>query len=219
MARAMPHAEPVKSPPPRRLTVIRGFGSTPPPTPVRRPAVSNAQLGILVFIAFEAMTFLGLITAYLVSRAGSFAWPPPDLPQLPVAVTAVNTGVLLLSAFTMWRATRAVRAGSQDGLRAALFATAILGSTFLIVQGTEWVRLLHRGLTLSSSLYGATFYILIGLHALHVIGAVTWLLAVLVLARRGRFTAKGHVGVTVCATYWYFVCALWGVLFGVVYLY
>ena len=218
MAGAVQHAEPIKGPPPRRLTVIRGFGGGPPPPQPVRPVISNAQLGILVFIAFETMTFLGLIIAYLVTRAGSFAWPPPHLPRLPVAVTAVNTAVLLFSGYTMHGGARAIRAGRQHGLRLALAVTAILGGAFLLVQGTEWVRLLRQGLTLTSSLYGATFYILIGLHALHVVGAVTWLLIVLILARRGHFTAKQHVGVTVCATYWYFVCGLWVVLFGVVYL-
>jgi len=219
MARAAQHVEPIKDPRPRSLTVIHGFGGGPPGTVARQPVIHNLQIGVLVFIAFEIMAFSGLITAYLVLRAGSFAWPPPDLPRLPVAVTWVNTSVLLFSAYTMWRALKAIRVGSQSGLRSALLVTAVLGSIFLIVQGTEWVQLVHRGLTLSSSVYGATFYTLIGLHGLHVVGAVVWLLAVLGLAYRARFTAKAHVGVTVCAMYWYFVCGLWVVLFPLVYLY
>ena len=219
MARAVMEAEPIKGSPPRRLTVVRGFGGGPrPPHAVQAP-INNLQIGVLVFIAFETMVFAGLVTAYLVLRAGSFAWPPPNLPRLPIAVTWVNTGVLLFSAFTMRRATAAIRAGSRAGLRSALMATAILGVGFLAVQGTEWVRLIHRGLTLSSSVYGATFYTLIGLHALHVVGAVGWLLGVLLLVYRGRFSAMAHAGVSACATYWFFVCGLWVVLFGLVYLY
>jgi cytochrome c oxidase subunit 3 len=99
-----------------------------------------------------------------------------------------------------------------------LTATAALGSIFVIVQGYEWMGLIGHGLTLASSNYGATFYTLIGLHALHVVGAVAWLLAVLAGAWRGRYSARRHVAVQVCGTYWYFVSGLWLVLFGVVYL-
>ncbi len=104
-------------------------------------------------------------------------------------------------------------------MRAALSATGIAGSLFLLVQGTEWVRLIGQGLTLSSGSYGGTFYTLIGLHALHVVAAVVWLGAVLGQAWRGDFSAKRRAGVALCAMYWYFVCALWLVLFPMVYLY
>lgn len=202
----------------RRRVVRRGFGDGPPPTDIRQPPVSNGQLAILIFIAFETMIFAGLVTAYWVLRANSFTWPPPDLPRLPLAVTWVNTAMLLVSAYTMWRAAVASRADNQEGLRTALLATVVLGVGFLAVQGSEWARLVGQGLRLSSGTYGATFYTLIGLHALHVVGAVVWLVAVFAIAQRRGFTGKGDFGVTLCATYWYFVCALWVVLFGMVYL-
>jgi cytochrome c oxidase subunit 3 len=220
MARTLPQEPSTESGVERRLTLVRGYGGGGPPQPaVRQPPISNAQLGVVIFIAFETMIFVGLVTAYWVLRSGSFAWPPPNLPRLPLAVTSVNTAMLTLSAFTMFRAVRAARAGSQAGLRSALIATAMLGTGFLLIQGSEWARLIRQGLTLSSGSYGATFYTLIGLHALHVVGAVVWLLAVLAIAHRGGYTAKQPAGVALCATYWYYVCALWVVLFGIVYVY
>lgn len=220
MARTQPREPSPERGVERRLTLVRGYGGGGPPEPaVRQLPISNAQLGVLIFIAFETMVFVGLVTAYWVLRSGAFAWPPPNLPRLPLAVTWVNTAMLTLSAFTMFRAVRAARAGSPAGLRSALIATAALGTGFLLVQGSEWARLIHQGLTLSSGSYGATFYTLIGLHALHVVGAVVWLLAVLAIAHRGGYTAKHHAAVALCATYWYYVCALWLVLFGIVYLY
>jgi cytochrome c oxidase subunit 3 len=218
MARAVVKDELVEAPRLRRFTIIHGSGGGPPAATAAVPAIPNAQLGVLVFVAFEAMVFAGLITAYLVLRAGSFVWVPPELPRLPLAVSWINTAMLLASAVTMQRAVGAIRGGRYEGLKAALLATLILGAGFLAVQGAEWVRLVHRGLTMSSSLYGATFYTLIGLHALHVVGAVAWLTGVYWLARRGRFSATHHLGIDVCATYWYFVCALWVVLFWLVYL-
>lgn len=204
----------------RRLVLVRGSGGGGPAGPaLRQPPISNAQLGVLIFIAFETMIFAGLVTAYWVLRSGSLAWPPPNLPRLPLAVTSVNTAMLGFSAVTMSRAVKAIRVGSQEGLRSALVATAVLGAGFLAIQGSEWVRLIHQGLTLSSGSYGGTFYALIGLHAVHAVGAVIWLLVVLAMAYRGRVSATRHASVTLCATYWYYVCALWMVLFAVVYVY
>ena len=214
-ATPLPSVEPART---RQFRVIPGFRDGPPPAR-REPAIENAQLAVLVFIAFEAMIFTGLLVAYWVLRSGSFVWPPPNLPRLPLAVTSVNTCLLLLSAFTMWRSVAAVRAGRDAGLRTGLAATTILGTAFVAIQGSEWVRLVGQGLRLSSGTYGATFYTLIGLHAAHVVGAVIWLAVVFVLAQRGRFSARANLGVRVCATYWYFVCILWVVLFGAVYLY
>jgi cytochrome c oxidase subunit 3 len=71
---------------------------------------------------------------------------------------------------------------------------------------------------LSSGTYGATFYTLIGLHGAHVFGAVLWLLVVLAGARAHRFSATRHVALTLCGMYWYFVVALWPLLFSLVYL-
>src|SRR5215470_12582601 len=95
---------PIKGPA-RRPVAVPGFGGGPPPTRLPAPPISNAQLGMAVFMAFETMVFVGLVTAYLVLRGKSFAWPPPDLPRLPLAVTWVNTVMLLVSACTMSRAT------------------------------------------------------------------------------------------------------------------
>ena len=71
---------------------------------------------------------------------------------------------------------------------------------------------------MSSGIYGATFYTLIGVHGAHVLGAVAWLGGALWLARRGRLTWDRHVGLDCCAMYWHYVVALWPVLYLLVYL-
>ncbi len=182
------------------------------------PPVSNARLGMLMFLGAEAMFFAGLIGAFLVFRLGSTIWPPSGQPYLPVGVTGVNTAILLFSAYTMYRAIRAIRGGNREGLVRWVSLTALLGMIFLGVQGYEWMRLVRFGLTLSSGPYGATFYTLIGLHGAHVLGAVLWLLVVLAGTRRHRFSVNRHVGLTLCGMYWYFVVGLWPVLFTLVYL-
>jgi len=183
------------------------------------PPVNNARLGVMLFIGAEGMFFAGLLSAFLVFRTGSTVWPPPFQPRLPIAVTAVNTCVLLWSSYTMFRAQRAIRRGNAQGLVDWLRITALLGLIFLSVQGYEWARLLQFGLTLSSSVYGATFYTIIGCHAAHVFGAVIWLLIVLAMTKKHRFEPTLGVRVQVCGIYWYFVVALWPILFGLVYVY
>jgi cytochrome c oxidase subunit 3 len=205
------------SPPARPgLRAIPGFGDGSPGD--RKPVVANAHLGVIVLLGAEAMLFFGLIGAYLVFRYGSPVWPPPGQPSLPLLVTWVNTVVLLASGYTMHRAGVAARAGDRAALLARLGWTAALGLAFLVIQGSEWVRLVHHGLTLSSGTYGATFYVLIGTHGLHVVGAVAWLLSVTWLARRDRFTATRHVAIDLCSLYWNFVVGMWVLLFVLVYL-
>ncbi len=198
---------------------IPAFAGGGPPEASREPVVSNARLGLLMFLGAEAMFFAGLIGAFLVFRLGSSVWPPPFQPRLPTAVTGINTVVLLASGLTVQLALRAIRLGSTAGLVGYVWTTLLLGGGFLAVQGSEWVRLIGFGLTVSSGVYGSTFYTLIGCHGLHVLGAVLWLGVVLVQARKGRFTRQRHAGVEICAMYWTFVVALWPILYGLVYLY
>ena len=126
--------------------------------------------------------------------------------------------VLLLSSYTLSRALRAVRQDDRRHLVAWLARTALLGALFLTVQGAEWIRLVGFGLTASSGVYGGSFYTLIGAHGVHVLAALVWLTVVTLAAARGRYVARDHVGVAVCAMYWHFVVALWPVLYVLVYL-
>ncbi len=200
----------------------RAFGGGEPPAPPVRPNPtigSNAWVAVLMFLGAEAMFFAGLIGAYIVFRVGSAIWPPPFQPRLPVGVTGVNTLILVASAVTMRWSLKAARANDHRQLVRCLAYTAALGAIFLAVQGFEWLRLIHFGLTVSSSVYGGLFYTLIGFHGLHVAGALIWLLVVFVQAKQKRFSKDRHVGLQTCAMYWTFVVALWPVLFALVYLY
>ncbi len=193
------------------------IGGGPPGPATFVPPVSNAQLAMLMFIGAEAMLFAGLMGAHAFLRFGSAVWPPPGQPRLPIGITAANSVVLLLSAVAMRVALRGVRKGRRRMFRRALWFTVALGSLFLVVQGGEWYQLVEHGLSLSN-VYGSTFAALIGLHGLHVLAAVIWLLMVLWKAGRWQYSTRRHVGANLCGMYWMFVCGLWLVLFGLVYL-
>lgn len=182
-------------------------------------SLHNACLGMLIFLGAETMFFAGLIGAFLVFRLAITPWPPPEMPRLPIGVTGVNTLILLYSAVTMWRAHRVIRAGQQQHLTQVLLLTGLLGLVFLFIQGYEWLKLIRFGLTLSSGMYGATFYTLIGCHALHVFGAVLWVSCVWFRALRRCYTSNRRTGVVLCGMYWYYVVGLWPVLYWLVYLY
>ena len=186
-------------------------------TPPQR-GLDNLRLALLFFMGAGVMFFAALVSALFVLRVGMAAWPPPLQPRLPVAVTAVNTVVLIGSSVSMVAALRALRGRDRRRFVRMLATTAALGALVLAVQGYEWIRLIRFGLTLSSSVYGATFYTLIGLHGVHVAGALVWLVATTLLAARARFADGRIAPVQACAMYWHFVVGLWPVLFVAVYL-
>jgi len=193
------NARPKKAAPPRRL-------------------LANQVLGVLVFLGAEMMLFAGLISALVILRANADAWPPPGQPRLPVELTAVNTLVLLASAVPMWLAVRSAAARSGADLRKWLAVTTALGSLFLVIQGSEWVRLVQYGLNVQSGAYGGTFYALIGCHGLHVVGGVLTLWCVMRRASSGRYTAGDPAGVNAAGLYWAFVVGIWPLLYYLVYL-
>lgn len=191
----------------------------PPVVAPPQPIVSNARLAAVLIIVGESMLFAGLIGMYLVFRLSTETWPPPELPRLPVLVTALNSLVLFGSVVPMHRALRAIRRDDLVAATRLAAVTGLLGLLFLAVQGFEWVRLVSHGLTLQKGQYGGSFYVLIGCHALHVLVAVLWVVAITILAERRRFSAARHDGFEMCTIFWYFVSALWAGLFPLVYLY
>ncbi len=187
-----------------------------PDAPRQSAGVSSGTFAMALFLATEAMFFTGLISAFLVLRSQSVVWPPPDQPRLPVGVTGFNTALLLLSGYTMHRAIRALREASGR-VAPWLTATAALGTAFLAIQGFEWVRLVGFGLTMSSNIFGGTFYTLVGAHGLHVLGALAALFAVTRRVTRSKDAAGNRNALTMCGMYWTFVVLVWPLLYLLVY--
>lgn len=182
-----------------------------------RAIVPSGVLGMAIFIATEAMFFAGLVSALLVLRAQGGDWPPMGQPRLPVGVTGFNTLILLASGWSMHQAAGALRRGDPR-MRRLLGITAGLGLFFVSVQGYEWIRLVQFGLTTSSSLYGATFYTIVGAHGLHVLAAVIALLvAALVIAPAREREGTDRAWLEPFRMYWYFVVGVWPILYYLVY--
>lgn len=180
----------------------------------RTPVVANSVLGMLLFVASEAMLFAGLISAFAIIKAGALVWPPPDQPRLPAATTAVNTAALLASGVMLYVAWRAFRRDPASARR-PLLASVLLGVFFVGFQGVEWVALLRDGLTLTSSSLGSFFYLIVGLHALHAVAALGVLVWAWLRLQRGW---RAESQLQAAQVFWYFVVGVWPVLYGVVYL-
>ncbi len=125
---------------------------------------------------------------------------------------------LLSSSITEHLAARFLERGKQGGFLISWFLTLILGGLFLFGTGQEWHRLIYeKGLTISTNLFGTTYYSLVGLHAFHVTAGLAMLLIVLVLGLAGRVGQNQSGRVGVLSMYWHFVDAVWVVVFTVVY--
>jgi len=183
---------------------------------VRRsePLIASGVLGMLIFVIAEVMFFAGLISAFTIIRASSLTWPPPGQPRLPIEATAFNTALLLASGVALWVARRRFRRDRASASRPLWLAIG-LGVAFVGLQGSEWVSLIGQGLTLTSSTLGSFFYLIVGLHALHAIGAIALLTYTGVRLQRG-WLARSQLATT--EVFWYFVVGLWPILYAVVYL-
>jgi heme/copper-type cytochrome/quinol oxidase subunit 3 len=173
----------------------------------------NAVVGMLLFLAAEAMFFAGLISAFLILRANAVVWPPPGQPRLPLMITSTNLVILLASGVAMWRAAAMRRRDQMAAQRRWILITIGLGVIFLLVQGSEWVRLLRFGFHTAAEVYGGIFYTIIGCHGLHVAGGLVCLATL--LRQRRPVVLLGRVEAV--RLYWTFVVGLWPLLYVLVY--
>jgi cytochrome c oxidase subunit 3 len=168
----------------------------------------RARLGMAMLILTEAVFFFMLILAFVYFRDQSVSTAAATL---NLRVTSLFTACLMISSFTLWRA----QAGDRTRLWIGL--TILFGIAFFLGQGSEYLRILRDGFTMSQGLFGTTFFTLTGVHGLHVlIGLV--LLGVTAPSHAG--TPKGDAGSRLgsIAMYWYFIAAVWIAIFSTVYL-
>ncbi len=181
----------------------------------RKPLIPACVLGMIIFVLTEIMFFSGLISAFNIIKAGNLIWPPMGQPRLPVGITAINTGFLVLSGIVLFFSNRAYSAGSFSRARKLLGLSVLLGAVFIGVQGYEWVRLLSYGITMTSSTYGSFFYVIIGTHAIHAIGAMIFMFRAYFKMSDPEAARDAFWTIQV---FWYFVVAIWPILYSLVYL-
>ncbi len=200
-----------------------------PAHPPTNTGVDNRKLLMWGFLASECLFFGSLIATYLIFRDESIIGPFPhdwvDINGtehegvLDIPLTSISTFVLLMSSVTMVLAVYGARIGRPQMMKVWLLATAVLGLGFLGFQAYEFVAFVDEGLTLGTNQFGASFFVLTGLHGTHVgVGVLVLLLTLLGSFRRNGLGPNAGDHVEIVGLYWHFVDIVWIIIFTVVYL-
>ena len=177
---------------------------------------SRRKVGVIGLILTESALFTIFVTAYLFYVGKSLTGPyPREVLDLPILATFC----LLSSSMTLVLAERAFHRGDNPRFQIWWLVTVLLGLEFLGSTAFEWWRLIFRNhFTISTNLFGTTFYSLVGLHASHVIAGLMLLVLVLSLSLRGKVTPAHAEHLEMLSWYWHFVDGIWVVVFTVVYI-
>lgn len=176
----------------------------------------NRMFGFIVFLLSESMVFLGFFGGYIALKLTTADWLPPGVDGLETFNPAINTAVLVSSSFVIYFGELALERNKLNVFRLFLFATAAMGTYFLVGQAIEWNGL-NFGLT--SGLYGGTFYLLTGFHGLHVFVGILLQLGVLLRSFTPKHaTPESHYGFASTSLFWHFVDVIWIILFSLIYL-
>jgi cytochrome c oxidase subunit 3/cytochrome o ubiquinol oxidase subunit 3 len=170
---------------------------------------------MFALIAAEAAIFTIFVVAYIFYLGKSLSGPTPkDVLELPI----VGTVCLLSSSLTIHLAVTALRKARVGAFGLWWFVTMALGGIFLVGTGREWYHLIFdKGLTVSTNLFGTTYYSLVGLHAFHVTVGLMAIALVLILTLLGKVKPEHSERLDVFSMYWHFVDVVWVVVFTVVY--
>ncbi|HEV2687351.1 MAG TPA: heme-copper oxidase subunit III [Bryobacteraceae bacterium] len=175
----------------------------------------RGRVGIICLITTEAALFTIFVVAYLYYIGKSLVGPyPKDVLELPIWATVA----LLSSSLTVFLAEHAAKHGRMGAFKLWLGATILLGAEFLRQTGIEWYKFIeHDHLTITTNLFGTTFYSLVGLHASHVTIGLILLTLTFLIGLRGGMNSQSR-RFEFLSWYWHFVDAVWVVVFTVVYI-
>jgi cytochrome c oxidase subunit 3/cytochrome o ubiquinol oxidase subunit 3 len=175
----------------------------------------RGRVAMFSLIAAEAAIFTIFVVAYLFYVGKSLTGPTPkDVLSVPVLYTIC----LLSSSLTIHLAAKFLREGNVLRFAILWLATIVLGTTFMYGTATEWHRLIYQdGFTISTNLFGTTYYSLVGLHGFHVLVGLVSLSIVMALTLLGSVQQEHAERVDVLSLYWHFVDTVWIVVFTVAY--
>jgi cytochrome c oxidase subunit III len=176
---------------------------------------SRGRVGMFCLIAAESAIFTIFVVAYIFYLGKSISGPQPkDVLELPIFATIC----LLSSSLTIHFAVKALRDGKLNAFKIWWLGTFALGGIFMIETGREWHHFIYdKGLTISTNLFGTTYYSLVGLHAFHVTVGLIMIAIAMILALAGKVREEHAERADVFSLYWHFVDMIWIVVFTVVY--
>ena len=178
--------------------------------------VDHRKLAMWVFLGSEFLFFGSFITAYLLYVDKTNGGPGVELFAIPF--TSVSSFVLVMSSLTMVLAHSAHVKGDMRRMRMWILSTAFLGMVFIGGQVYEFTTFVNEGLTLTTSAFSSSFYVLTGFHGVHVTVGIIILLGTYAYASIGKIKPDQHVKTEVVGLYWHFVDIIWVIIFVVIYL-
>lgn len=171
--------------------------------------IETGLLGMYVLIVSEILIFMGFFVAWFYLDATRGPFPLEGYPALSFTLGAVMTLLMLVGSAASRYGRNAVLSGDRDGLVRGYAVTLLAGLGFLALLGVEYRRLLAEGLSWTTGPYGAAYYGLSGLHALHLVGGLAMVGLVLYRATaRGHFSETRNLMVRTTEAYWHFLTAL-----------
>ena len=179
-------------------------------------AIPSGKLAMWWFLASEIITFGGLISSYIIFRVAHPEWAA-EAEHLSTAIATLNTVILLSSSLTMVLAFAAVDQRDDPSTRKWLGLTVLGGLLFLVIKAIEWSLEIHAGRVPGASGFWSFYFIITGLHGLHVLGGVVINAALWVAAVRGRLQPIAS-RVEYAGLYWHFVDLVWIFVFPLLYL-
>jgi cytochrome c oxidase subunit 3 len=180
----------------------------------RQPSfrMSTRQLLIVLLFVSLSVLFTASIVAYVATRLNSPLWRTPYMPGLPWGLFGSTALIAAVSGSMHW-ALSCVRKNRLEALGRALWLTGTFALAFLVGQTFNWLAMVPAQTAPGPrTLYAFTFYMLTGLHAVHVLGGFVPLGIAIARARRREYSSSRHEGVRLCAQYWDFLGVVWLVL-------
>jgi len=190
----------------------------------------SSALGMWLFLVTEILFFGGLFAAYLVYRMAYPAAFQDASHHLDIVLGGINTAILIGSSLTMAMAVYAAQIGHRTRQMVYLIATMVLGAAFLGIKAVEYSHKFHDNLVpgpnfqfegrdpVRAQLFFSLYFVMTGLHALHMVVGLGIMAVLLWMAYRGRFTKAYHTPVEISGLYWHFVDIVWIFLFPLLYL-
>ncbi|HUN24386.1 MAG TPA: cytochrome c oxidase subunit 3 [Anaerolineales bacterium] len=176
---------------------------------------ARSRLGLWLFFVTEVFTF----STFLVLRFSLWGNTRPELDQ---NIGLVATAVLLISSWSMNRGELAIKYGDKRTFTTSLIITALLGIVFLAgIVVFEWGAVfgLSTGHYLpTDGVYGSVLFLMTGMHALHVLIGIIFIIKTLIDGNNGKFTPESHFGVEATALFWHFVDLVWVFFYPALYL-
>jgi heme/copper-type cytochrome/quinol oxidase subunit 3 len=179
--------------------------------------ISNFKLGFWTFLASECLFFGTLISTYMVYKGSAIVGPyPADL--FDILHTTLSTTILLFSSLAMVLALHYVHEAKRNVAIGWLFAVIAMGGAFLYLEFQSYLKYIGYGLTIGSSTFGSSYYVLTGTHKAHVAVGMIWMAILAWRIHQGKIPPSKSDQVEVAGLYWHFVDIIWIVIFTLVYL-